>query len=1381
MDLQSPDKQQVVRKNNRKKAGGGKYGPRTPALQTLREDLGAKENEGNLGEVVQQKREYNPVNFYQEPSIRRGVMTSHQSWWSEIARNPRKKQEQNPPESEEPATEPVRLQAKCEACGTPKPPGDEEKPCPKCDKEKSADGEAEMVDGEASVNSGEDEQAKVDAKQEQTPETKPETKPEKKKEAVDAKKTELAGRTSGKGKTGTNNGQKVESKADAETLKDQQTEAQDAEQAASPEAGTEAQAEGQEGNEDAQGEGGENGEGTEGGENGEAGESGEGKNAKAKGEGREKRKGPGKKGEKRKSAGGTEAIGGEKGAETEGAEEELEPIVSLMEVYQANHPREEGQQESGGAQTEGVIQRQNEDDEDDLDLTPYISAIQAKAAAAIGNVSAAAESLSAKADAQTANVKASIRSRFKTGAKSVRKKYAKKRGEVRRKLDTLRTHVRSAFLKGGLAIAKKGGESKAAIDGIFLQHRSDITESVDFYVAEAETLRTESENGFRLDQFEQAGRARLMGRNRARTFPTDERGQVQRDAVTQTANETAEEIENHIEDNVAAVTDVASPLPEDFRTKGDELRDSVDDHKQPQYDQVDEQVRQQQAEMTRQMQSILTQIDTMEARWMADLLEAENATLTDLQAEETTALRESEGVQETLKRQVGEAAARVTQSFEATEKDAIKILFEKQEEGEESVGEFTSNTLKHYADTETETVLSMREGYAEQAKDFDDLQSTTVNIISEKLLQVDAGLLEFDAHVSENDEAIRGNVTETMTTNLAAFDEMTMDFHLQIEDALWQNILTLEDGFVEMLAEADLEIQQAIADGLAKNQEALDELPGKMTEAAEEAAWDFDHPILSTLASIGSFIGGLLLGILMVLAIVVVVIVLFKVAVAGLIAIGFTALAAKFIVAFAAIAMLGYAVYSSYSARREAGQSGWGAFWGALGDVTGISDIYYGFTAEGESPFWRGFFIGKGLATVATFIFGRRINARVNRGLNWLGGQGARFPGMSRFARFVMRPHVIRPWAQRFDRIFPGLTRAVNTRAYGLYSWGRNLAIRGRNYWNRVRGRQPAPDRGLSGRGYRPKPGERNMTRQQWRDHYRQQRSNRYSTNGRDQYLANRQRPHMTPQQRGILIGRGERHLNYLHRRIVAMLNNRSGNLSRPMMQRLQQMLSEIAFARTRLQSDPDWVLGFTNHMRGRLYVIDEIATMRTGLNDVTAAMGVNPIRRLGGRNAAFGNYNLQIGGNRLNGEFQSLSGGRFGSGRTAQDINAALAGAEGQATPAARQISGRTMVPEPGSNTKFPITRTGAGYDSEAKFFEWLFGQIDNALGRTTNPNGVYPQVRGRIYLVSEMTPCSSCDNIIAIVRRMLPNVEIRVNRGMDFIRYDAEFYAPPTPPAGQ
>lgn len=118
-------------------------GVRTPEMESLREQAGiAHGDDRPTGEFLQEKREHNPRNFYNDPQIVRSVKTDHRSWHTGLA-------EEEPVEQE---GEPEMVQAKCASCGGDLPPPDDGdsggKPCPKCQAEAAAEGMVQMQEEE---------------------------------------------------------------------------------------------------------------------------------------------------------------------------------------------------------------------------------------------------------------------------------------------------------------------------------------------------------------------------------------------------------------------------------------------------------------------------------------------------------------------------------------------------------------------------------------------------------------------------------------------------------------------------------------------------------------------------------------------------------------------------------------------------------------------------------------------------------------------------------------------------------------------------------------------------------------------------------------------------------------------------------------------------------------------------------------------------------------------------------------------------------------------------------------------------------------------------------------------------------------------------------
>lgn len=82
-NAKSPDKHRAKPRSQENKSG--KYGPRTPEISSLMMEMGLDGDDQQPGEFIQSKREMNPRNFYNDPSIVGGTLTSHQSWWSGLS------------------------------------------------------------------------------------------------------------------------------------------------------------------------------------------------------------------------------------------------------------------------------------------------------------------------------------------------------------------------------------------------------------------------------------------------------------------------------------------------------------------------------------------------------------------------------------------------------------------------------------------------------------------------------------------------------------------------------------------------------------------------------------------------------------------------------------------------------------------------------------------------------------------------------------------------------------------------------------------------------------------------------------------------------------------------------------------------------------------------------------------------------------------------------------------------------------------------------------------------------------------------------------------------------------------------------------------------
>ncbi|MEI8019465.1 MAG: hypothetical protein WCH39_14770, partial [Schlesneria sp.] len=213
-----------------------------------------------------------------------------------------------------------------------------------------------------------------------------------------------------------------------------------------------------------------------------------------------------------------------------------------------------------------------------------------------------------------------------------------------------------------------------------------------------------------------------------------------------------------------------------------------------------------------------------------------------------------------------------------------------------------------------------------------------------------------------------------------AMDEGLTEIETKTGENLGQVSKDLAREFGQTLHSAAAEIVNAVSQGIAKNDEALGNLDPAMQKAAEDAAWEYDHPVLATLRDIVSIIAGVIVGILATARLIFAVFAAFELAFA-LIALTISVPIAGAVVLIAGLALLAYGVYKAYQARVAAGKKGGlGTFGLALLDLTGLTDIYRSFAAKGLSPYDRGHLFGQGLVQLAATLLMVRGAWRFVRG-----------------------------------------------------------------------------------------------------------------------------------------------------------------------------------------------------------------------------------------------------------------------------------------------------------------------------------------------------------------------------------------------------------------
>lgn len=604
-------------------------------------------------------------------------------------------------------------------------------------------------------------------------------------------------------------------------------------------------------------------------------------------------------------------------------------------------------------------------------------------------------------------VRQSVHMQIAAAIRSVQVAFVSERAVVQSCIGAAREQIDAALQSRHAEALSQGEEAKASLTDLFHQHRVNVSTTVEASVADVDAMRSRHIDAATRRTHEQARDARHGGLRKSARYPATERGFLQGEAVEGVANRTAEEMEARLPATVEAIAEIVEDIPDGLRNQGEEALNGIDEGLPDLLARIDENVAAVTVALDNQAMQANEQLNVFETELMAQLESAEIAAIVQAEALAPQADAQIDAGLETAFSELDAATIQACDQLEQIVQQAVAILAEIETPEVEGAVEMADQILAFISGATEETISAQLEAGAGMGQEFARIDEAAAE-----------GLQAVERRIADQLPALTDSVNSALSNVIVQLDEgfgrtitgMSEAFEetrSQILEQLTESVDQLAIDFAQTLSEADVEVTNARNEGLAENDEALAQLEPQMQEAADDAAWEHDHPVLSTITSIGAIVLGVIAGILLVIAMVVVAIIAFKLLIAGLILLGVSAAVAKIIAAVIGIGLLAHAIYSAYQARIAAGEAGgWGTFGGALLDVIGITDMRRAFTQPGLSPFERGFAFGRGLATVGTFFLGRRLNQRINArlprsitnptrgaGWRWLRGQfGTRPP-----------------------------------------------------------------------------------------------------------------------------------------------------------------------------------------------------------------------------------------------------------------------------------------------------------------------------------------------------------------------------------------------------
>nr|WP_277817337.1 DUF4157 domain-containing protein [Pseudoroseomonas aerophila] len=657
--------------------------------------------------------------------------------------------------------------------------------------------------------------------------------------------------------------------------------------------------------------------------------------------------------------------------------ETLPPLAQLLEPLPAAAADMAGPEQApadAASPTPVVAMQEDMGGAGGADPTARILAAQQDASA---RVLAGAAAAKATLQAQAGAVRGAVTREVGQATEALHQRFAGARVMLEASILSAHAQIDTQLAARRAEAATRGEQAGRDYAGVFAAHRGAMEGTVTRAIAEAEALRTRYAARVTTRSGEQAAEARNRGRLKASGYPGTERGGIQASAATGVAAGVATEIEARVPDAVAAVDEVLLPLPEQFQAKGAEALQAFDAALPELQAGAAGAALDAQGSLSQLSAEAHRMLDATAGTMRAELVEAESAAAERLAALEPAAHGQVDAALRSALRGVDAALPGAVSPIDGYAGEATAIL-----DGIEApdpaataaFGDTVAGLLLGMA-AETETA------FGEAAATIPDQFRASMPPLRQGLRAIgkeaDKGIqaaLEADnaalsGFVGQVDDAYGGQVAQLSQGYTAGQEEAAR--------RLAPAAAALDADFRQTLTEAETRIRANVEEALAKNDEALRDMGASMEEAASDAAWDYDHPVLSTLRDIGLVIAGVIVGILAVIALVVVVIIAAKIAVALLVAAGVAAATAKLIVAIGLIGFAVYQGYQAYSAHRDAGSSWYGALGRTAADMTGLTAIHAAFAQPGLTPYQRGKSFGEGAATlISTFLGARKMTQR---------------------------------------------------------------------------------------------------------------------------------------------------------------------------------------------------------------------------------------------------------------------------------------------------------------------------------------------------------------------------------------------------------------------
>jgi hypothetical protein len=539
--------------------------------------------------------------------------------------------------------------------------------------------------------------------------------------------------------------------------------------------------------------------------------------------------------------------------------------------------------------------------------------------------------------------------------------------------------------------------STTGIDTLFSEHQSNLDRAAQEGGADCETARIQNRNKIMEDFYDSESQVGDIGSSVRNSFGETERDDEMREGVRWVEGKIKQEMDDRLEEAQTAIdnfflqqssTDPSYAfLPESSRPKvsmqsiiaasSKKADVGFGEHKQEILDQIEETG----PVALDSLESIFTGessfLDELQQSAPDQLLKLKDTAFSRMDHLAQSACDQIDHALPIAQSTLARVEATVRHRIEPLGKKATELLRADVPPEEQESRDVTSDLTKYFEASSEYAAKGMADGAAKTSMSFLLLARQTETALTAESTQAAQYTADLGTEICDQIDKMQQQRMQQMQSSCDELNEVLDDCDRQFIDKFTSMVESFRSQIRATIASMNSKIDEAMQEAKNKNLEAIGTVRAAMQAEAEDRGYKYDHPVRHALW-VGLQSGwAFIKATAKIIATVVAALIIAFVAVLVLVLLGIELAVAEAIVAIAMLGYMAYQAVKAYHARKAKGQSEFNAIFGSIGDVTGISDIYHGFTDEYLTMPERVEKITGGTENLALLVFGSEINKGV--------------------------------------------------------------------------------------------------------------------------------------------------------------------------------------------------------------------------------------------------------------------------------------------------------------------------------------------------------------------------------------------------------------------